>query len=383
MSHNQISPGGFTAILSLTLESTTISIGISPLFQQAHEDAWMVPPLAMVAALLVLFPLYRLFARLGTALFNHERTLSIWESLLLVPLCLVLLYWMVFNTRVFSDVILMSFLPGTPNWVVYGGFLAVCAFASFHGIEVLARVALLVVFIKSILVGVTPVFVLEEVDVNNFLPLLARGPSPVLWGVLESFSWFAEGAMLAFLFPLVQKGRFRHVIYGYLLSMETYYVYFISSVLIFTAPLVSRMVYPALLLVQMMAVGDFFDRIDPILVSVWAFAMFVKVGVYLLILSALLSRLLRVKIRTRLSWLLALLGVFLTDSIVHNVGHEIQVYREYWPWVSVVVLVDLYLLGWALHRRSGTLPLHAPPVPGEDKNESWNVIEGRVTDGST
>jgi spore germination protein KB len=136
------------------------------------------------------------------------------------------------------------------------------------------------------------------------------------------------------------------------------------------------MVYPALMLVQMMAIGDFFDRIDPILVAVWAFAMFIKGAVLLLILSELLSRLLRVQLRRRLSWGLALVAVFFADSVVRSIAHMVQLYKEYWLAIAVFVLLDLYLLAWVLLRRN----------PGKDKSESWNatdVTEGRTTDGST
>ncbi|MBL0386608.1 GerAB/ArcD/ProY family transporter [Tumebacillus sp. ITR2] len=377
MSRKQISSGGFTSLLALVVEATPNAYGITPIVQLAHEDAWMSPPLAMAFALVLMFPLFHLFSAFGEALSREEQVLPSWtKTLLVLPLILVLLYWLTFNVRVFSDIIRMAYLPLTPEWVIYAGFLAVCAFAAYHGLEVLTRVAVLVVALRVAFVGFAPFTAYQEGHFAHLLPLLARGPLPVLQSTLPQVGWFLESAVLALFYPMIKKPRYRSVVSGFGLTFITYYTQFLLTLLVFTAPLVSRMIYPALELVEMVTIGEFFERVDPVMVAVWSFAMLCKSSAFLLIITALLNRLLRVNIRTRLTWVTALLAFFVTALVIQDVVDEIRLYRDWWLWTSLYVLLDLYLLAWALHT-------HAKKSRGETNNESWNVTEGSVTDGST
>jgi spore germination protein KB len=75
------------------------------------------------------------------------------------------------NSKVMVDFVSNFFMKDTPLEVIYIFFIFTCAYAAWHGIEVLARIApFIVTFVSLIIIG-TALMLLSKMDFANFLPV--------------------------------------------------------------------------------------------------------------------------------------------------------------------------------------------------------------------
>lgn len=349
----QIGSLGFVSILSFLLESTPIALGAMPLARAAREDAWMAPPIAVCVLLLLLMPLFRMFRTYGPALLeesSRDERMPRRVRLLLVPLILILFFLLVFNTRVFNDLLKMAYLQATPEWVVQACFLAVVVYGTTLGIEVIARSAQFMVGFKLLAMIALPFLSADMIDLRMFTPIFGHGVLPVLGAAWHPFAWFAEGALLALVWPLVAGGRRRVLIYGYLIGLFNFCVPFYMSLFSFGAPLTGRILYPVLTYVQTIAVGEFFERIDPILVGVWSVAMFLKAMIYMYLLVRLLRRVLGGRLQNALLCPIGLLVLLLAPAMTDMLSTYLHTYRYVWPLLAILLLLNLYGIAAGLKR---------------------------------
>lgn len=372
---SRISGMEFVSMFSFVIESTPIAIGVNPLVRTGREDAWLAPPLAMLVLFALLLPLFRLFHAYGERLFAREAD-SLSRRLLSVPLILLLLLLLMFNTRVFSDLLHLVYLPNTPEPIICGVFLLTALYAVTKGIEVVGRMCLMVMGLKILAMTSLPIFAYDIFNWRHLTPMLERGPQPVMAAVLHPLSWFLEAALLALLWPLVQRARPKVLVAGCLIGLYNFYVPFLVAQLAFGAPLIARLLYPVLNFVQTMALGDFFERIDAVLVAVWTIAMICKVAVYLALLLVLLQRLLHVRLQGSLLYPLLLILIAFAPQMGESVGHYLHTYRLAWPVLSLVLLASLYLLGFSLR------PSHRMRERSRGDSREVDLMTGGLDDGS-
>lgn len=371
----QISRGSYATMIGFVMEACPIAIGISPIVQVAGVDSWMVPLLALPLVLLLVWPLFRYYYSRGDVLLqNQEGQLSKSLSLLLVPLSLILLYLISFTTRVFVDLIHMTYLPQTPEIVIYMAVLAICSYAAIMGGEVIARVALIAFVIKFLVILLSPVFAIGQIRFEFLAPFLGDGVMPLIRSSIQPLAWFAEAAVLVLLWPTVKQAKYRTVAYGYLLGMSSYWILAVSSMLIFSAPLTARFVYPGLEFVQMMAMGDFLERIDAILAAIWTMSMVVKISVYLYLLSIVMKRVFVVNMRARFVFPTALLCSWGADNIAENFPQYMMIYRYAWPMLMLLMLLNLFLIGWACGRIKQKAKGDAKPASSGSVEEEGNLV---------
>lgn len=357
----RISAGGYAALIGLVLESTAIAVGIAPVFAEAGEDGWLAMIFGLLGTLAILYPLVRLYARRSIRL--HDGTHSRWTSALLVPVALVLFFFIVFNTRLCSDLLKLAYLPTTPASVITASYLLICGYAAFLGLEVLARVSLINITLKVLTFVVMPLFLYRELQLAFLEPLLGHGLLPVLRAAVHPFAWLSEGAVLVLLFGLVRESSYKTVAYGYLLGFFTYFVQSMLALLVLTAPLLSRFIYPALEVVQLLNIGEFMDRLDPVLVAIWTITMVIKSGCYLYLLSWICNLLLGTNIRQRLVFPFAFLALLFSQVLARNVGEYLLYYKALWPALIVCLYLNLFLIGWSLR-------LHDPQASGDARNDT-------------
>ncbi|MCU6339551.1 spore germination protein, partial [Enterobacter quasiroggenkampii] len=108
--------------------------------------------------------------------------------------------------RDIGDFITMQIMPETPAVATHIVFMFIIIFGAYLGIEVFARGAeiffpwVLLLFICFIL------FVVPQVEVEQFLPVLERGFVPVIRGGLTFFCFpFLDMAILLLILPSVKN----------------------------------------------------------------------------------------------------------------------------------------------------------------------------------
>ncbi|MCL6518063.1 endospore germination permease [Alicyclobacillus sp.] len=194
------------------------------------------------------------------------------------------LFWVL--TNVIVDEI-MSFLtlfaqPRTPREVTILLFLSLCGTAVWAGLEVIARTAEFLLPISLAFVFIVTFLLIPEMKPDYLRPVLAPPYLPIVQGAMVPMAWMGEIFAVGFLLPFVrQPERVR----GYcwlsvailigtmtLITMESFMV---------NGPLTPKLAYAYYNAIRQVSIADFIERIDPVIVSIWIYAGFVKTSTFL------------------------------------------------------------------------------------------------------
>ena len=76
-------------------------------------------------------------------------------------------------------------LPTTPQFVVASVLALLMLWAAKEGVEVIARFSVVMAKVVLLVLAVTFLLMLSEVDIGEFLPVMYDGPKPVIMGALQ------------------------------------------------------------------------------------------------------------------------------------------------------------------------------------------------------
>lgn len=253
---------------------------------ELKQDVW----LAAFAGSLLGIPFVWLLTRLWT-LFPEKSFAQVTELVLgkVVGKVVVLLYWLFMlkgastNLRLTAEFYISAFLPRTPLIVVLGvvGFLSV--WSARAGIEVMGRAGQ--VIFPLALGSVLAIFLLllKDMEFRALQPvLLQSGPGPLFREMVNVVARNTEYAWLGMTVPFLNRppGIFRAVaiahlwqaVIGALLAIA------VTGVL---GQVQHLLYFPFFSAARMVAVADFLERIDAVVLSVWFFGMFLRIALFL------------------------------------------------------------------------------------------------------
>jgi spore germination protein KB len=184
-----------------------------------------------------------------------------------------------------KDLIPTTILPGTPNWIILGVFMIAIVYALYSGIEVIARLAemilpvILVLFIIEILL----IFASNIIDIRHLQPVMGGGWGRIwkaVWpsGIQQSFAETLEFAMIWTLSidpkRIMKTTLFASVIYGILLS-----IFDALAILTFGEGTFSTSTYPLYRLVKVISVADFLENLDAVGILYFMGTAFFKITI--------------------------------------------------------------------------------------------------------
>ncbi|BDG61550.1 GerAB/ArcD/ProY family transporter [Caldinitratiruptor microaerophilus] len=253
---------------------------------RAGRDAWLSVLVGAMAALPVVLVVSALASRhRGLSLVEVGQTLLgpwpgrmlglVWPAFFIFLCSLVI--------RNVMDFLGMAILRGTPPLFIGASMALLAAYAVYDGIEVLARIGGLAAFVYFASGAVGILLVLNQADFRSALPAVEAGLRAVWDGALPSLGWFGESVILGFLLPHVEPPRMglRWALGGYAVAAGWLSLVTFLSIVVFGPSLTAMSTYPIFVLVQQVRIGQFFERVEVVLVSVWLTGMFVKVALCL------------------------------------------------------------------------------------------------------
>lgn len=332
----------------------------------AKQDAWFCFYLPMLYAMGIILVFIWLFRRYQEDnLFSLARKLlgttggTIVNALLFV----YLLHVLCLDLRELSEFVRTILLIRTPLMIIMFSIILITAYLARSGIEVLARLGHFYFFFLSITLASLPILVLNEIEVTNLLPPLPKGLAPVLHGSLLPMGPFGEILVFGALFlnfSRDDKGPAIHpLIRGVIFSAFLLTLLTATMVTAAGTSIIGKTVYPSLVLVQLIHITDFLDRLDIVLVSLWIPAFVIKICVTYYILCQCLGY---IGPRTRdglpfvfvLMPLVLLISLLSFDSVIDLLHFEMYV----WPLLTVLhealLLLVLALFRWIRSRREVT-----------------------------
>jgi len=282
VSNAKISHQQFFCLLALFHLSASLIFLPAPMAAAAGPDAWLAVPVGMFLGATPATILLGVLARRHPGLqFGAlaERCLGKWlgrtVSLLLGGFSLFLTSLII---RDIMDFCAISLLQGTPMLVTAALFTATIWYAAYAGSEVITRMAV----VTFLLVLLTILFMMlglwDEMTWSRIQPLLAQGAAPVLKAAWPTVGWFAEFLAIA---PFVfQISRPRKALaasaLGNIAAALLLTIFVAVAVLVFSAPLTQKFIFPTFSLARQVSIGQFLERLEIGLLTVWLSAMVVK-----------------------------------------------------------------------------------------------------------
>ncbi|OIQ56539.1 spore germination protein YndE [Moorella thermoacetica] len=271
----------FLLVTGFLIGTSTLIIPVGP----AKQDAWISFLLAGTLGLGAAYcytALGRRFPR-ESPLQYASRVLGRWPGTCFNIIFLwYALHLAALVLRNVVDLYKLIVLPQTPVEVVAGVFAGLAAYAVRLGIEAPARLGELLtpfIIVAILVLTALAVSVPGLVHWEALFPVMERGPLPVLRGVYPTFVYpFGETVFFLVLLPFLTEPRksfapfARAVIIVTLLTT----LVLVRNLIVLGASETARMNYPSLIAIQMINIGVFLQRLEPVIIFVWSFTILLK-----------------------------------------------------------------------------------------------------------
>lgn len=190
--------------------------------------------------------------------------------------CLIIL-------REFINFLTENVLTETPAYILMTITLVVVMYAVSQGIEVIARINLVVVFAAFFAFLITVVLLVKDVHPRFLLPFWDQPLSVIVQGSMLPVSWLSEAAIVLLVAPFLnhpeEAGKVG--ISGVLITGLGLGVIVAAAVAIFGPKLVSHMSFPTFNMIGIIQVARFFERADILFISIWICLMYAKISIFM------------------------------------------------------------------------------------------------------
>ncbi|NOU99640.1 GerAB/ArcD/ProY family transporter [Paenibacillus planticolens] len=278
----KISPLQLALLMHPTIVATAALSVPSLTMKTAGIDMWMTPLLASLAGLLTVVVMYRLYTKFPGLTFIQytESILGAYAGKALSGLFIVsFIFTNGLILREYGEFVIGSFLQETPMALVIFCMVAVCAYALYEGIEVIARVSQILVPPALFIIFMMVVLMIPDLRPKEMFPILGDGLLPPLVGSIVPSSWFSQFFLISFLFPVLSKKQ--HTLQWCFISVGVAMITLLLinlTILFMFGPLTVQFNYPFLNAVRYISIADFLEHVESLLMAIWIIGMFIKVA---------------------------------------------------------------------------------------------------------
>lgn len=258
----------------------------------------------------------------------------------------------------FMEVYVAAVYSKTPEIIFDAGLVFLSFAAVYLGIETFARASEIVVplaYLASASTVVASLMTKNLLDFRELLPI--HGAAPILLTTWQAYAFpFGETIVFLSVLPYVTGGKHMLrasaapvVIVGLLLTSVG--VRNIAAL----GHIVERALFPSLMAVELVSVGDFIQRLDSVLLIVWTFSAFVKTTACLFAVVVNAAALFRVKDYRVLAFPFAALMTVAASGLTGRTVAMTEFARFVWPLYALPIElgIPLIVLGTASLRRRG------------------------------
>lgn len=256
----------------------------------AHQRTWlcMLPStITGIWSIWVMTELYRRHPGKSVVEYSMD-ILGKWAGRL-VGVIILMQMW-IYASKVASEeltFISMFALPRTPKFIILMLFLIVAGTAAWCGLEVVARCAELFVPLLVVFFGIVFVCLIPNMHPSYIRPIM--GPywmQTVFQAAILPSAWYGEFLILGFLLPFLANDKaMRRTTYGVLIFLAVFLVGIALQSIMVAGPLTEKLTYSYYVTARYISLGDFFERIDPLIVSLWMYGLIIKEAICLFVLA--------------------------------------------------------------------------------------------------
>ena len=284
----------------------------------AKQDAWLSALIAILISLLTLWLSIKVCTRYPSMDFHKiiEKIAGKWfgrllSILLLISFTIVLAVIL----RQYGEFVSGTILPNTPISVIIFCILATAIYPTFHGLGVIGRLAeifgpiLLLGIISPILLGIA------NMDLKHLLPFwYDSGMLAILTGSLGPAAFLTDCVLILWIFNLSEfhPKKEKFLMWSILTSGLLYLLTLTAIITTFGVKISSTHLYPFLILERYVSIFGIIENLDAIVITVWILSIFLKICLYLFVISYGFSRYTLKKSRHKMVFYIAGITYFLS-----------------------------------------------------------------------
>ncbi|AJY73540.1 GerAB/ArcD/ProY family transporter [Paenibacillus beijingensis] len=340
------------AMLFLTYVTASAIVNIpAPLTGAAKNGAWISILLACTMGMLILacvLYLHRQYPGL-TFIEYTRKAIGRWLTIIVAIPFLCSAFLQLANIVIdIGGFFSTSMLRSTPNYVVQSIFFFMAALTARAGIEVMARMSVLLIismlgFVIAVLLMVSPYF-----HPDYLLPVMPNGIKPILHGAYIAYGFpYGEVTLFAAMLPFVRvKERPKIGKYLFLAIIVNGFTLLTSVVcsIMANGPLVGELKYSLFQLARLINIQEIIERIESVIGFSLIAGSYMKASIQLFILTNVLSQLLKLQDERLLTFPIAFVCLLLSLTMFKDEMEFVETVSVIWPLLLNVTYVLPLLL---------------------------------------
>jgi spore germination protein KB len=310
--------------LSFILGSSIINIP-QPLVGAALNGAWISLLLSFGFGMLLLACILFLFRKNPAFnLINYsQRIFGKWFSLLFtVPMVILPLIQLSYIVIDIGGFFTNAMMRETPSYVFHVFILFLAALTARAGIEVIARMFVLLLCYLIFFSTIVIVLALPYYHVSHLLPVFPEGIKPVLHGTYMTIGFpYGEVITFSFLLPFIHREKYRNVKIN-LMSVLLIHVFLLLTSVICTimalGPLAGTVKFSLFELARLINIREIITRIESLIGIALIVGSYMKATIMLFILKETLSQVLGLKDNRIVIFPVTIISLLLTLTMFKN-----------------------------------------------------------------
>ncbi|WP_159881106.1 GerAB/ArcD/ProY family transporter [Paenibacillus puerhi] len=280
-------------IMLLLEVGINLLISIRAVLEHGRQDVWICYLVAGLCGWLITYIAVKVSLRHPdqTLIEFAVTVLGKWPGKLLVIPYLFQWFWVL--NLILRDQFLfirLNVLYETPSWLIISCMLAIIVYAVYKGgIEAIGRCAELWAPLLLLILALTFTLTVNNLEWRLLLPVYAdTGIAGIGKGTLGPAYLLGESVFLMMLFPFVEnpgKGTQRAALAGVLVSSFILLIGGLWVLLTFGPEISAKLQFPFFEMVKLVYLMEFIQNMDILVMSIWLVSIFIKLSVYLFIIS--------------------------------------------------------------------------------------------------
>ncbi|PIC57995.1 spore gernimation protein [Sporosarcina sp. P12(2017)] len=329
MQNIKINPYQFLVLVIFFTVGTGILIIPSALAAEAKQDAWIAVIVGIGISLLViwLFTTIALwFPHLNYIQIN-EKLFGKWIGKTVSVLFVIMATYYTSSLLYYSATfVATNILPNTPMVALHILMIGIVVMGIHLGLETIARSAEILIVVFVVLFLILVVFISPQIKFENLQPVFEVGTKMIFQSSIYFVTSSTVNAIvLLMIFPALinkMKQAKKSFLIGHLIGGIFIFILTFLSVSVLGAEDTARQIYPGYELAKRISVGDFVQRIEGLMGSLWFIALYFKTVLYFYASILGITQILNLKDYRPLTVPLGMLAVILALVIYPNVVYQ-------------------------------------------------------------
>ncbi len=276
----------FALVANFTIGTIIITIS-AHVAELANQDAWISALITPIIG----FPFIWMYYYLGK-LYSGKTLVEILISVFgkwfgwIVSACFVIFVCFLNVASVLSYVgyfMKTEYMTETPSYAFYTLIAVVLMIGLLYGLETIARSAEVFIYIVTAVIILAMLLSIPNIKVENLLPVLEKGVTPVLKGSLYLSSYLTWPIIiLNMIYPAnvqdISKAR-KPLFLGYIWGAAINFICTIMTIMVLGGTITARADYPTYLVAKEINIG-IITRIEGIVSGAWIITEFIRAILY-------------------------------------------------------------------------------------------------------